>query len=108
MQSYGPLFPFAQYTLLNSLLESLACYVGIGLILIIVVFPETLNHALLASTADLVGELRALVEMQGEVLEAAPSDLTTGSGLLRKVLLARDGIFAHIQQCMSWITCLVR
>ncbi|KAI0946571.1 hypothetical protein AcW1_010001 [Taiwanofungus camphoratus] len=96
--SYGPLFPFAQYTLLNSLLESLACYVGIGLILIIVVFPETLNHALLVSTADLVGELQALVEMQGEVLGAAPSDLTTGSGLLRKVLLARDGIFAHIQQ----------
>ena len=65
LQSYGVLFPFGQYTLLNSLLTSVACYIALGLVIIVAVFPETVNHAALVSTSGF-GFLIALLPARGE------------------------------------------
>ena len=98
-QSYGPLFPFAQYTILNSLLTSVACYIALGIVIITLIFPETINHAALVSTSDLLGKLQGLVDIQQQVMEATPADLAVGAPLANKLQGARAAILAHIQQC---------
>ena len=98
LQSFGPLFPFSQYTLLNSLLTSIGCYIAIALVFIILAFPETLNHSYLASSADLLEKLRGILAMQDDVLQADPHDLLPGTPLGTKVAAARAGALAQLQQ----------
>ncbi|CAL1710858.1 unnamed protein product [Somion occarium] len=96
--SYGPLFPFAQYTLLNSFLISMSCYVGLGIIITIFVFPETMNHSLLISHSGLLGQIQSLMDMQQQVLESQPEDLAPNSTLLTKLLGLRSGLIAGFQR----------
>lgn len=88
-QSYGPLFPFAQYTLLTSLLISLSCYIAIGIVVIVFVFPETLNHATLTSAITLLEKIEGLVKLQEEVLSvgAQPDDSDSEKGLTQETLI---------------------
>ncbi|GAA5916520.1 hypothetical protein JCM6882_003571 [Rhodosporidiobolus microsporus] len=51
MCSYGPLFPFAQYTLATTFLLPTACFIAIALAATVLIFPSTLNHVW---TIDLV------------------------------------------------------
>ncbi|KAH9925739.1 uncharacterized protein B0H18DRAFT_1007982 [Fomitopsis serialis] len=110
--SYGPLFPFAQYTILTSLLISLACYMAIGLVVIIFVFPETLNHATLTTVTTVLDTIEGVIKLQEEVLSISslPSDssydetgkgpteqslanaLAEGGPLLTKLAGARDAM----------------
>ena len=99
-QSYGPLFPFAEYTLLNSMLTSVGCYVGIALIFVIFVFPETLSHAYLDSSAVLLQKSKGLLALQDEVLRADPRDVLPGTPLAGKVNGASVGIIMQLQQRM--------
>ncbi|KAI0360638.1 hypothetical protein OH77DRAFT_1418621 [Trametes cingulata] len=99
--SFGPLFPFAQYTLLNSLLVSVACYVAIGLVFIIFVFPESLNHSYLHSSVELVEKFKGILVMQDEVLRADPHDAVTGSPLATRASMARAGMLQQLQQLVA-------
>ncbi|KAI0371992.1 hypothetical protein BV20DRAFT_940807 [Pilatotrama ljubarskyi] len=99
--SFGPLFPFAQYTLLNSLLVSVACYVAVGLIFIILVFPESLNHSYLSSSVELVEKFKGILAMQEEVLRADPHDAIPGSPLATKANMARAGMVQQLQQLVA-------
>jgi hypothetical protein len=45
MCSYGPLFPFAQYTLATILLIPIGCSIAISLACQVLIFPESLNTA---------------------------------------------------------------
>ena len=101
MQSYGPLFPFAQYTLLNSLLTSVACYIALGIVIITFLFPESINHATLISISDLLGKIKSLIDLQQQILESTPDDLGPGSPLSGKILGGRVGMLTHLQQCTS-------
>ncbi|GBE84358.1 hypothetical protein BKA93DRAFT_807068 [Sparassis latifolia] len=96
--SFGPLFPFAQYTILNSMLTSLACYVATGLVVIVLLFPETLNHAHLSSTSVLLGKMKSIIQMQDEVLNGVPANPAAASALSSKNITARDGMIAMFQQ----------
>lgn len=98
LQSYGALFPFAQYTLLNSLLTSVACYVALGMVLITFIFPETVNHATLVSTSALIAKLQSIVDVQQQILSASPDDLADGAPLPQKMQGLRVGVFMSIQQ----------
>ncbi|KAM0749035.1 hypothetical protein T439DRAFT_327526 [Meredithblackwellia eburnea MCA 4105] len=51
MCSYGPLFPFAEYTLASNFLLPTSCYIAIALGGTILIFPESLNRSW---TTDLV------------------------------------------------------
>ena len=97
-QSFGPLFPFAEYTILNSMMTSIGCYVAIALILIIVAFPETMNHSYLSASADLLEKLKAILVMQDEVLRSDPHDLLPGTPLATKVTMSRVGALTQLQQ----------
>ncbi|KZT25917.1 hypothetical protein NEOLEDRAFT_1132953 [Neolentinus lepideus HHB14362 ss-1] len=68
--SYAPLFPFAEYTLLNSILISSATYTAIACICIILVFPETVAHAYLYEVRTYLEGCRGLVRAQEDVLDA--------------------------------------
>ncbi|KAF7792649.1 hypothetical protein EIP86_003746 [Pleurotus ostreatoroseus] len=96
--SYGPLFPFGQYTLLNSLLTSVACYIAIGLIAIAFIFPESINHATLVGFSAVIGKLKAVVDLQQKILESSPDDLARGSKLFTQLGGMRVGIIMQIQQ----------
>ncbi|KAL4246747.1 hypothetical protein ABKN59_009080 [Abortiporus biennis] len=96
--SYGPLFPFAQYTLLNSVLTSIGCYVGVGLIVIMFVFPETMNHSFLGGASGLLGQLKAMIDLQNEVLESDAESLAPGGPLLTKVATMRATIIGQYQK----------
>ncbi|KAI0646345.1 hypothetical protein C8Q79DRAFT_909612 [Trametes meyenii] len=99
--SFGPLFPFSQYTLLNSLLTSIGCYIGIALVFIIFVFPESLNHSYLHSSAELLDKLKGILAVQEDVLSADPHDVVPGSPLATKTTLARVGMIQQLQQLMA-------
>ncbi|KAI0777718.1 hypothetical protein BD413DRAFT_519071 [Trametes elegans] len=99
--SFGPLFPFTQYTLLNSLLTSVACYIGIALIFIAILFPESLNHSYLYTSAELIDKFKGILEMQDEVLQSDPHDVLPGTPLATKTTMAHVGMFQQLQQLMS-------
>ncbi|GJE92380.1 fusaric acid resistance protein-like domain containing protein [Phanerochaete sordida] len=99
--SYGALFPFGQYTLLNSLLESIACYCAIAIVCIVFIFPETLNHATLVSTSALVGNLKNIIDLQHQILNASPEALAEGTPLAAKMQGLRVGVFMQIQQMIG-------
>ncbi|KAI0764943.1 hypothetical protein C8Q74DRAFT_1430417 [Fomes fomentarius] len=99
--SYGPLFPFAQYTLLNSLLTSVACYIAIALVFITLAFPETMNHSYLDASAGLLEQLKNILSMQDYVLQSGPEELKAGSTLATKVSTARVAMLTQVQQLVS-------
>ncbi|EED82525.1 predicted protein [Postia placenta Mad-698-R] len=104
--SYGPLFPFAEYTLMNSLLTSLACYIAIGVVVIIFIFPESLNHAVLTSTSGLLSKVKSLIDMQEDVLNAPISDLVGDGPVLTRVTGTRVAIVAGLQGLKSQLPML--
>jgi hypothetical protein len=97
LQSYGALFPFGQYTLLNSLLTSIGCYVGIAIICIILIFPESVNHKTLVLSSGLVGQLKSLVDLQQKVLSATPDDLADGAPLASQMQGMRVALLGQMQ-----------
>ncbi|KAI0826576.1 hypothetical protein BC628DRAFT_1419081 [Trametes gibbosa] len=99
--SFGPLFPFSQYTLLNSLLTSVACYIAIALVFIIIAFPESLNHSYLTSAAELVEKFTGIVQMQDEVLRTSPQDIVPGTPMATKTSMARAAVVQQLQQLLG-------
>ncbi|KAG8931810.1 hypothetical protein FRC02_002104 [Tulasnella sp. 418] len=73
--SYGPLFPTAQYNLLDTFVISTACYIAIALAVIILIFPETLNHQWMSSYIDLVSAVHELIQIQEKVLQVRIEEL---------------------------------
>ncbi|EIW75394.1 hypothetical protein CONPUDRAFT_169272 [Coniophora puteana RWD-64-598 SS2] len=66
--SYGPLFPIAEYTLVNSLLTSIGCYAGIAVILSLVIYPTSINSSSLGLITAQVVKMRDMTQMQQSVL----------------------------------------
>ncbi|KAF8921505.1 hypothetical protein CPB85DRAFT_1210427 [Mucidula mucida] len=71
----GPLFPTARYTILKSMAISVSCYFAVGLVCTILIFPETMNHAVLNDLSEQLERLRALVQAQNDVLSFRSDDL---------------------------------
>ncbi|TFY75709.1 hypothetical protein EWM64_g8302, partial [Hericium alpestre] len=85
----GPLFPFAQYTLSYTVVIPSAMYLAIALTVLVLVFPETLNHAYLNVVNVLLGHAEGILVMQEDVLtfQACRTDRQTVT-LLSKFLNA--------------------
>ncbi|KAL5631613.1 hypothetical protein ACGC1H_007212 [Rhizoctonia solani] len=73
--SYGPLFPSGQYLILQTFLVSSSIYIAVGLVTIILIFPETLSHEWLESYASVLDLTKSLVDMQEKVLTDSPEQL---------------------------------
>lgn len=79
------------------MLTSVGCYVAIALIIVALVFPETLNHSYLDSSAVLLQTLKGLLTIQDEILSADPHDVLPGTLLVGKVNEARVGAIQQLQ-----------
>lgn len=68
IQITGPLMPLEPYAMLNTYVISIACYIAIGMVLILSVFPQTLNHEWMREASKIVDAAAYLVVLQDEVL----------------------------------------
>lgn len=76
----------------------MGCYAGIAVVLIILVFPETLNHAYLNATTEILGKVQNLIDMQKEVLDSPQDAFVAPSVLLAKITGVRMGVLQRFQQ----------
>ena len=83
------------------MLTSVGCYIAIALILVTIVFPESLNHSYLDSSSALLQTLKGLLASQEEILRADPHDVLPGTPLVGKVFGMRVGAIQQLQQRTS-------
>ncbi|KAJ1304398.1 hypothetical protein OPQ81_005547 [Rhizoctonia solani] len=97
--SYGPLFPSAQYLILQTFLVSSSIYLAVGLVTIILIFPETLNHEWLESYAGVLDMVKSLVDIQEKVLTDSSEqlDIDTEDNTLAKIDGVQAGVLAAFQ-----------
>ena len=74
-------------------------YIAIAVVVIVLVFPETMNHAFLHTVSELLTHMSTILAMQDEVLSATPGDFATDSPNLAKLKGARLGMIGKQQQC---------
>jgi hypothetical protein len=98
-QSIGPLFPFAEYTIINGLCTSLACYLAVAVAVTIFVFPETMNHSCLSSTSAQLGQIKALIAIQSTILESNPDDLAPDTPIRTKIMGMRRAVIMGQKAC---------
>ncbi|KAI0055431.1 hypothetical protein BV25DRAFT_1833168 [Artomyces pyxidatus] len=93
----GPLFPFGDYLLLNNLLIPVSCYAAIGVVVIIVVFPETVNHAYLATVSVLLRKIEFMLAAQEDVLSTKLDNIKAQDDTVTKLGAARAASFSIYQ-----------
>ncbi|KAN0131986.1 Protein of unknown function (DUF2422) domain containing protein [Lactarius tabidus] len=81
--SIGPLYPFANYHILNSLLMAASAYCAMGLVCCFVFYPETVNHAYLGLISVILGKVKAMLMSQESLLSPSPGDFGPGSPKLK-------------------------
>ncbi|KAH9042560.1 hypothetical protein EDB85DRAFT_1915639 [Lactarius pseudohatsudake] len=89
----GPLFPFAQYYLLNSLLIPVSIYMAIAIVVTVFVFPQTANHAFLGTVTLLLGQMKVLLDAQEDLLTAVPGSITPESPKFLRLKATRASMF---------------
>lgn len=78
-QTIGPLFPFTQYNILNTLLIPVSMYTAIAVVVTIFVFPRTGHHAFLGTVTLLLGQMKVLLDAQEDLLTSAPGSIAPES-----------------------------
>ena len=92
-KAIGPLFPFTEFTLLNSLLIPISMYTAIAIVVTICVFPQTAHHAFLGTITLLLGRMKVLLDAQEDLLTAAPGSITPGSPKALQLRATRVSMF---------------
>ena len=92
-KAIGPLFPFTEFTLLNSLLIPISMYTAIAIVVTICVFPQTAHHAFLGTITLLLGRMKVLLDAQEDLLTAAPGSIIPGSPKALQLRAARVSMF---------------
>lgn len=75
----GPLFPFTQYNILNSVLIPVSMYTAIAVVVTIFVFPRTAHYSFLGTISLLLGQMKVLLDAQEDLLTSAPGSIDPGS-----------------------------
>ena len=100
MQSFGPLFPAAEFTIVSSFFISVGCYVAIAIFCITFIFPETMNHSYLDTITRLLGGVKVFSELQGQILNYTPDEIANDKdGVLSKSASFRYNILMGLQAC---------
>ncbi|KAF4566563.1 hypothetical protein EYR36_011994 [Pleurotus pulmonarius] len=85
MCSYGPLFYTSQYTIAKQFLLPTSYYLAIALASLVLIFPETLNHAWLSLLSDSVfTPTKQMLGLLSQALSSRPSDRTTWESFTQK------------------------
>jgi Putative ER transporter, 6TM, N-terminal len=96
-QAIGPLYPFANYKILNSLLISSSSYCAIALVCCFVLFPETVNHAYLGLVSTILDKLKAMLASQDGLLSPMPGDFAPGCPKLKGLMGIRVAVLTMYQ-----------
>jgi Putative ER transporter, 6TM, N-terminal len=103
-QSIGPLYPFANYKILNSVLIAASSYLAIALVCCFVFFPETVNHAYLGLLSTILDKVKALLSSQDDVLSPMPGDFGPGCPKLKGLIATRVAVMTMYQNCEYHLT----
>jgi hypothetical protein len=100
------LFPFAQYLILQTFLVSSCIYIAVGIVTIVLIFPETLSHEWLESYAGVLDLVKNLVDIQETVLTDGPEKLNVNAedSTLSKVNGLQAAVLGAFQACESVLT----
>ena len=105
-QTIGPLFPFTQYNILNSLLIPVSMYIAIAVVVTILVFPRTAHHAFLGTVTLLLGQMKVLLDAQEDLLTSAPGSIPPGSPKALQWRATRVSMFTTHQGRTFMSSCL--
>ncbi|KAI0041578.1 hypothetical protein FA95DRAFT_677065 [Auriscalpium vulgare] len=89
----GPLYPFANYYIVNTLSIPISMYIAISCVVIICVFPETVNHAFMDAVSALLSKIEFMVQGQERVLSAEVEDFVTEHEIVAQLRANRTAMF---------------
>ncbi|GAA5970998.1 hypothetical protein JCM8115_004766 [Rhodotorula mucilaginosa] len=73
MTAYGPLFPNQNYTLSTMFMVPTACYLAIAIAGTIIIFPQTVSHALTEGLVDrIISPVRQRADLHAKILATPP------------------------------------
>ncbi|KAI0266396.1 hypothetical protein BC834DRAFT_969435 [Gloeopeniophorella convolvens] len=93
----GPLYPFAQYEILNSVLISSSAYCAMALVCCFFLFPETVNHLYLNVISLILGKVKAMLASQDGILSPQPGDFGPGCPKLKALAGTRIALATMYQ-----------
>jgi hypothetical protein len=106
-QTIGPLFPFTQYNILNSLLIPVSIYIAIAVVVTIFVFPQTAHYAFLGMVTPLLGQMKALLDAQEDLLTSAPGSISPESPKALQWRATRVSMFTTHQRRTFMSLCVI-
>lgn len=98
-QAIGPLYPFPNYKIINSILMSASSYAAIALVCCLFLFPETVNHTYLGVISLVLDKVKAMLEWQDHLLAPQPGDFAPGCPKLKSLLGIRAAVSGMYQTC---------
>ncbi len=98
-QSIGPLYPFPNYKIINSLLLAASSYCAIALLCCFTLFPETVNHVYLGLISTILGKVQTMLSMQDHLLSPRPGDFGPTCSKLKLLLEIRGAVSGMFQTC---------
>jgi Putative ER transporter, 6TM, N-terminal len=107
-QSIGPLYPFANYKILNSLLIASTSYIAIAIVCCFVFFPETVNHAYLGLVSTILDKVKAMLASQDSLLSPMPGDFGPGCPKLKGLAGTRVAVMTMYQNREYQLTISIR
>ena len=107
LQTIGPLFPFTQYNILNSVLIPVSMYTAIAVVVTIFVFPRTAHHSFLGTVTLLLGQMKVLLDAQEDLLTSAPGSIASGSPKALQWRATRVSMFTTHQGRTSMSLCVI-
>jgi hypothetical protein len=99
LKAIGPLYPFSNYKIINSLLLAASSYCAIALVCCFFLFPQTVNHAYLGLISVILDKIKAMLALQEHLLSPQPGDFTPGCPKLTAMLGIRAAVAGMYQTC---------
>jgi hypothetical protein len=96
-QSIGPLYPFSNYKILNSLVLAGSSYCAIALLCCFFLFPETVNHVYLGIVSTILDKIKTMLSVQDHMLSPQPGDYGPTCPRLKSLLQLRVAVAGMFQ-----------
>jgi hypothetical protein len=96
-QSIGPLYPFANYKIIDSLLLAGSIYCAIALLCCFILFPETVNHVYLGIVSTILDKVKTMLSVQDHLLSPQPGDFGPTCPRLKSFLQMRVAVAGMFQ-----------
>ena len=96
-QAIGPLYPFANYKIINSLILAASSYAAIALVCCFFIFPQTVNHVYLGLMSMILDKVKAMLMLQDSLVSPQPGDFGPECPKLKALKGIRIGVAGMYQ-----------